>query len=139
MLAFASGMIFSATAMPGFARTVPKSELLILAPYEVAFVQSASCPAGKVLKVTGAIRGLDRRKVCVSRGRLCNGCQATKPKLTDCAWRCEAMVLECVGGEKNIPAARHLLSRSLPPRSPSSQRRTPPYLIYFTHLSSSSP
>jgi hypothetical protein len=97
MLAFASGMIFSATAMPGFARTVPKSELLILAPYEVAFVQSASCPAGKVLKVTGAIRGLDRRKVCVSRGRLCNGCQATKPKLTDCAWRCEAMVLECVG------------------------------------------
>jgi len=86
MLAFASGMIFSATAMPGFALTVPKSEPLILAPYEVAFVQSASCPAGKVLKVTGAIRGLDRRKVCVSRGRLCNGCQATKPKLTDCAW-----------------------------------------------------
>ncbi|UPK40761.1 hypothetical protein IVB18_13670 [Bradyrhizobium sp. 186] len=28
-----------------------------LAPYEVAFVKDASCPSGKVLKVTGAIRG----------------------------------------------------------------------------------
>jgi hypothetical protein len=36
------------------------------APYEIAFVQDASCPAGKVLKVTGAIRGLHRRKVCVT-------------------------------------------------------------------------
>ena len=79
MRAFALGTIFSAAAMPCFAQTALKSEPLILAPYEVAFVQSASCPAGKVLKVTGAIRGLDRRKVCVSRGRLCNGCQATKP------------------------------------------------------------
>jgi hypothetical protein len=41
-------------------------EPLILAPYEVAFVQDASCPAGKVLKVTGAIRGLHRRKTCVT-------------------------------------------------------------------------
>ena len=70
---------------------------LILAAYEVAFVQSASCPAGKVLKVTGAIRGLDRRKVCVSRGRLCNELPGNEARLTDCAWRCEAMVLECVG------------------------------------------
>jgi len=29
-------------------------------------VQDASCPAGKVLKVTGAIRGMHRRKVCVT-------------------------------------------------------------------------
>jgi hypothetical protein len=28
-------------------------------------VQDASCPAGKVLKVTGAIRGLHRKKACV--------------------------------------------------------------------------
>nr|WP_247452304.1 hypothetical protein [Bradyrhizobium sp. 174] len=34
----------------------------MLAPYEVAFVKDASCPSGKVLKVTGAIRGLHRRK-----------------------------------------------------------------------------
>jgi hypothetical protein len=42
-----------------------KSEPLALAPYEVAFVQDASCPAGRVLKVTGAIRGLHRKRVCV--------------------------------------------------------------------------
>ena len=79
MRAFALGMIFSTTAMPCFAQSALKSEPLILAPYEVALVQSTFCPAGKVLKVTGAIRGLDRRKVCVSVGRLCNDCQATKP------------------------------------------------------------
>jgi hypothetical protein len=28
-------------------------------------VQDVSCPVGKVLKVTGAIRGLHRKKVCV--------------------------------------------------------------------------
>nr|WP_246751937.1 hypothetical protein [Bradyrhizobium diazoefficiens] len=38
----------------------------MLAPYEVAFVKDASCPFGKVLKVTGAIRGLHRRKACVA-------------------------------------------------------------------------
>ena len=38
----------------------------MLAPYEVAFVKDASCASGKVLKVTGAIRGLHRRKACVA-------------------------------------------------------------------------
>ena len=33
--------------------------------YPCPFVQDASCPAGKVLKVTGAIRGLHRKKTCV--------------------------------------------------------------------------
>jgi hypothetical protein len=66
MRAFVLGIIFSAVALPCFAQTVLKSEPLILAPYEIAFVQDASCPAGKVLKVTGAIRGLHRRKVCVT-------------------------------------------------------------------------
>ncbi|WP_025037082.1 DUF6719 family protein [Bradyrhizobium sp. DOA9] len=47
------------------AQTILKSEPLMLAPYEVAFVKDASCPSGKVLKVTGAIRGLHRRKACV--------------------------------------------------------------------------
>jgi len=55
-----------AVATPGFAQTVLKSEPLVLAPYEIAFVQDASCPVGRVLKVTGAIRGLHRRKVCVA-------------------------------------------------------------------------
>lgn len=53
-------------ALPCRAQTILKSEPLVLAPYEVAFVQDGSCPAGKVLKVTGAIRGLHRRKACVA-------------------------------------------------------------------------
>ena len=66
MRAFALGLVFSVVAVPCLAQTVLKSEPLILSPYDVAFVQDASCPAGKVLKVTGAIRGLHRRKACVS-------------------------------------------------------------------------
>jgi hypothetical protein len=38
----------------------------MLAPYEVAYVHDASCRAGKVLKVTGAIRGLHRKRECVA-------------------------------------------------------------------------
>ena len=59
-------LIFSAATLPCLAQTVLKSEPLVLAPYEVAFVQDASCPVGQVLKVTGAIRGLHRRKACVA-------------------------------------------------------------------------
>jgi hypothetical protein len=66
MRAFALGLIFSAAAYPCLAQTVLKSEPLMLAPYEVAFVQDPSCGAGKVRKVTGAIRGLQRRKACVT-------------------------------------------------------------------------
>ena len=66
MRALALGVILSAVALPCLAQTVLKSEPLALAPYEIAFVQDASCPAGKVLKVTGAIRGLHRRKACVA-------------------------------------------------------------------------
>src|SRR4030081_2842403 len=68
MRAIALGLILSAAALPCLAQTVLKSEPLYLAPYEIAFVQDASCTAGKVLKVTGAIRGLHRKKVCVTIG-----------------------------------------------------------------------
>jgi hypothetical protein len=68
MRAYALGLILSAVALPCAAQTVLKSEPLILAPYEIAFVQSAACSAGQVLKVTGAIRGLHRKKVCVTIG-----------------------------------------------------------------------
>ena len=61
----ASVLISFAVALPCSAQTILKSEPLALAPYEVAFVQDVSCPAGKVLKVTGAIRGLHRKRVCV--------------------------------------------------------------------------
>jgi hypothetical protein len=66
MRALGIGLFFSAVALPCSAQTILKSEPLVLAPYEVAFVQDTSCPAGKVLKVTGAIRGLHRRKACVT-------------------------------------------------------------------------
>ncbi len=59
-------LMVSAFALPCSARTILKSEPLALAPYEVAFVQDAACPAGKVLKVTGAIRGLHRKRECVA-------------------------------------------------------------------------
>jgi hypothetical protein len=61
-----SVLISSAVALPCAAQTVLKSEPLALAPYEVAFVQDASCSAGKVLKVTGAIRGVHRKRICVA-------------------------------------------------------------------------
>ena len=66
MRVFALGAILSAVALPCLAQTVLKSEPFILAPYEIALVQDASCPAGKVLKVTGAIRGLHRKRACVT-------------------------------------------------------------------------
>lgn len=59
-------LISFAVALPCSAQTILKSEPLALAPYEVAFVQDGSCPVGKVLKVTGAIRGLHRKRVCVT-------------------------------------------------------------------------
>jgi hypothetical protein len=66
MRALLSGLFLFAAALPCFAQNVLKSEPLILAPYEIAYVRNSSCPAGKVLKVTGAIRGLHRRKACVA-------------------------------------------------------------------------
>ena len=66
MRVFTLALVFCATALPCLAQTVLKSEPLMLVPYEVAFVQNALCPAGQVLKVTGAIRGLHRRKTCVT-------------------------------------------------------------------------
>ncbi|KGT75906.1 hypothetical protein JEY40_27530 [Bradyrhizobium japonicum] len=66
MRIFVSAVVLSCfIALPCAAQTILKSEPLMLAPYEVAFVKDASCPSGKVLKVTGAIRGLHRRKACV--------------------------------------------------------------------------
>jgi hypothetical protein len=66
MRALLLGVLLSAVSLPCVAQTVLKSEPLVLAPYEIAFVQHASCAAGKVLKVTGAIRGLHRKKACVA-------------------------------------------------------------------------
>ena len=65
MRVLASVVVLSAVALPCSAQTILRFEPLALAPYEIAFVQNASCGAGRVLKVTGAIRGLHRKRVCV--------------------------------------------------------------------------
>ena len=66
MRVWLSVLMFSALVLPCLAQNVLRSEPLVLAPYEIAYVQDASCPAGKVLKVTGVIRGLHRKKACVA-------------------------------------------------------------------------
>jgi hypothetical protein len=66
MRVWLSVLFFSALTLPCLAQNVLRSEPLVLAPYEIAYVQDASCPAGKVLKVTGVIRGLHRKKACVT-------------------------------------------------------------------------
>ena len=66
MRVFLLGLVLSAVSMPCIAQTVLKSEPLVLAPYEIAYVQAPSCAVGQVLKVTGAIRGLHRKRVCVA-------------------------------------------------------------------------
>ena len=65
MRIFASVLLLTMVALPCSAQTILRSEPLMLAPYEIAFVQDSSCPVGKVLKVTGAIRGLHRKRACV--------------------------------------------------------------------------
>ena len=58
-------LVSSVLALPCSAQTILKSEPLVLAPFEVVLVQASACPFGQVLKVTGAIRGLNRKKTCV--------------------------------------------------------------------------
>lgn len=59
------GISLVALATPSAAQSIRTAEPLILAPYESALVQDGSCAAGKILKVTGAIRGLRRKKLCI--------------------------------------------------------------------------
>ena len=66
---FSVRAVLSAVSVPCLAQTVLKSEPLVLAPYEIAYVQDASCAAGKVLKVTGAIRGLQPQEGLRGAGR----------------------------------------------------------------------
>ena len=61
-----SGLLFAVT--PSLAQTIRTSEPLLLGPYEIALVQDGSCSVGQILKVTGAIRGLRRKKLCIPLG-----------------------------------------------------------------------
>jgi hypothetical protein len=68
MRASALGLILSVVALPCFAQTILKTEPLSLAPYQTAYVADSACGAGKVLRVTGAMRNLPRKKACVALG-----------------------------------------------------------------------
>ena len=54
-----------AAIQPSFAQKLLTKEPLILDPYAVVYVNDGSCSVGKILKVTGAIRGSHRKKSCV--------------------------------------------------------------------------
>jgi hypothetical protein len=63
-----SATVLSATVTPCVAQTILKTEPLSLAPYQSAYVSDSACGAGRVLRVTGAMRNLPRKKVCVTLG-----------------------------------------------------------------------
>jgi hypothetical protein len=66
MRIFVAVLLAAGFALPCSGQTILKTEPLVLAPYEVAYVQDAACSRGKVLKVTGVIRGLHRKRECVA-------------------------------------------------------------------------
>ena len=46
-----------------------KNEPYFITPWSVVYVDNGTCGVGKVLKVTGALGALRRKKVCVPMGR----------------------------------------------------------------------
>ena len=66
VLSVIAGTLWMVTPSQG--QTIRTSEPFLLAPYEVALVQDGSRSAGQILKVTGAIRGLRRKKLCIPMG-----------------------------------------------------------------------
>jgi hypothetical protein len=59
------GCVLLAALQPSFAQKLLTTEPLMLDPYAVVFVNDGSCSSGKILEVTGVIRGLHRKKSCV--------------------------------------------------------------------------
>jgi hypothetical protein len=60
------GCFLLAVVQPAFAQKLLRTEPLLLDPYAVVYIDNGSCSVGKILKVTGAARGLHRKKACVS-------------------------------------------------------------------------
>jgi Family of unknown function (DUF6719) len=60
------GCVLLTAIQPSFAQKFLTTEPLTLDPYVVVYVNDGSCSAGKILKVTGAVRGLHRKKSCVT-------------------------------------------------------------------------
>lgn len=58
---FALALITSASA-----QTILKREPHYLAPGAVVYVNTGQCGVGKVMKVTGILKGISRRKACIS-------------------------------------------------------------------------
>jgi hypothetical protein len=56
-------------AQPAFAQTLLKSEPYHLAPFSVVYVDNGSCSVGQVLKVTGGVGAMHRKRICVTKGR----------------------------------------------------------------------
>ncbi len=48
------------------AQTILKREPHYLAPGAVVYVDTGQCGVGKVMKVTGILKGISRRKTCVA-------------------------------------------------------------------------
>lgn len=46
-----------------------KKEPYFLSPWSVVYVDNGSCGVGKVMKVTGALGALRRKKACIPMGR----------------------------------------------------------------------
>lgn len=69
-LCFAAAPCLAQEATPTFATpTFLKREPYFLPPSSVVFVDNGTCGVGKVLKVTGALGAIRRKKVCVAMGR----------------------------------------------------------------------
>jgi hypothetical protein len=59
------GVFVFLVSEPSFAQRLLKREPLILDPYAVVLIDDGSCSAGKILKVTGSVKGLRRKKSCI--------------------------------------------------------------------------
>ena len=59
-------LITFATVQPAAAQTIRKREPHYLAPGATVYVDNRQCSAGKVMKVTGLLKGISRRRACVS-------------------------------------------------------------------------
>ena len=61
-----AGILALALIPAASARPILNREPHYLAPGVVVYVDSGQCGVGKVMKVTGASKGISRRKICMS-------------------------------------------------------------------------
>ena len=59
-------LITFVTVQPAAAQNILKREPHYLAPGAIVYVDNGQCSAGKVMKVTGLLKGISRRRACVS-------------------------------------------------------------------------